>query len=163
MNPLTWWNGRQPREKLVLALGVAAVLLTGLFLLLEPLYEEHQYRSAEIPRLEDDLSWMQVQVVGLAGRKPGSMQGNLTVVSVVKVEKLIKLSKLSSYLSAMKPVNNGGVSLSFDRVPYTQFIDFIYSARSEFGPVISRLSMQPLQEEVGMILVKMELAGASQG
>ena len=163
MNPVTWWNERQPREKLVLALGVVAVLLTGLFLLLEPVYEEHQYRSAEIPRLEDDLFWMQAQSTSLEGSRKAPTSSPASSVTVVQVEKLIKLNKLSGYLGSMKPLGAGGVSLSFDKVPYGRFIDFIYSARAEFGPAISKVSLQPLQEEEGMISVSMELAGPGRG
>ncbi len=163
MKLASWLKAREPRERLVLALGIACIMLTGLFLALEPMYEEYKYRSREIPRLEADLGWMQSQLAAIKPGEDRASRTSINEVSVLSVEKLIGESKLPKYLSSMKPGNSGGVSLGFDKVPYTQFVEFIYAVRAEHGPVIRKVYIEPLHEEAGMITVKMELADKKQG
>ena len=125
------WQQRSAREKYGLFAVPAAVVAVVLFLLLEPLVDERRRLSAELPRLRDDLAWMESHVGQARQLNAPAVNGGTQAVSAARVEALLQEAGMRQQVSAMQPLPEPGLLLSFNEVDFADLLVFVSRLQDE--------------------------------
>lgn len=156
---LSWWQSRSPRERSALTLGVAAIFCTLVFLFINPVIKEKSRLNAEIPKLREDLAWMQAHMdeVKLLKKqdKPGSVSRYLTPAAV---ENVLRREGLLKQVSDLRPNDQKGVSISFSEVPYADLMDFLYELNTHHTVKVDYARVQKLSTIPGLVNVNLSLS-----
>ena len=100
---MKWWRQRSSRQKQALMVASASLSAVVLFLLLEPLVEERRRLSAELPRLREDLAWMEAHVDKAKKLSvPAATEGQQ--VSPAQVESLLQQTGIRQQVAGMQPL-----------------------------------------------------------
>lgn len=112
---------------MVAAAALSAVIL---FLVLEPLVDERHRLAAELPRLREDLAWMEAHADRAKKLSaPGVTAGQQ--VSPAQVETLLQETGIRQQVAAMQPMTGQGMQLSFDSVNFPDLLVFISRLQDE--------------------------------
>ena len=112
---------------MVASVSLSAVIL---FLLLEPLVEERRRLSAELPRLREDLAWMEAHVDKAKKLDvPAVTAGGQ--VSPAQVETLLQETGIRQQVAGMQPMAGQGMRLSFNSVNFANLLVFISRLQDE--------------------------------
>lgn len=119
------WQSLATREKSILLGGTTLLVLIVIYLLLEPELERRARMQNDIPRLREDLAWMQSQLPELQ-RLTGTNAGQPTgaPLSIALVEDLLRQSGIHDRVSELRPVD-GSVSLRFEEVSHAGLMQFL--------------------------------------
>jgi type II secretory pathway component PulM len=146
MNPVTaWWQGREPRERVMLALCGAALLLTGWFLLvLEPLQaRETRLTSALAAELELH-DWLERQrprvQAGAVRAVPERLPDGASLLATINAS--AAESGIAGSLSRVTPTTARGASLNFAAVPYADFMRWLLALDARYGARVERIRME---------------------
>lgn len=127
---MKWWRQRSSRQKQVLMVASASLSAVVLFLLLEPLVEERRRLSAELPRLREDLAWMEAHVDKAKKLSvPAATEGQQ--VSPAQVESLLQQTGIRQQVAGMQPLAGQGMQLSFNNVNFPDLLVFISRLQDE--------------------------------
>jgi general secretion pathway protein M len=112
-----WFNGLQPRERLIIAGGAILVLLTALYLFaLAPFYTAVAKRTDSVSQKRADLAWMRSvagEMQALAANQP--MMATPTDESlVVLVDRTAREAGLSSALTGQTPSGENGIRVRLE-------------------------------------------------
>lgn len=147
---------------MVLVLGILVIVGTVLFLLIEPVYRDHQRLRADLPRLEQDLAWMRQQLAqSKARQRPVNRNRPGQVVTAVTVEQSIEQAGLEEYVTELRPDDNGGVRIDFEKVSYLALTEYIYQLREQYGAMITMAKIQDLDKNPGMVDATLLLVSGS--
>jgi len=157
---ISWWQNLGLREKIMIGAGLIIVILTAVFLMLEPVSHERQRMAAEIPRLRDDVAWMkahinQVQVLHNASL---SMTGkDVTTLTPAIVENALRRSGLLNKVSDMRPEVGQGVNITFDEVSFESLMEFLLNLKIQNGAKVNLAKINRLQDKIGLVRASMTL------
>ena len=154
-----WWQQRARREKTVLCSGVLLVLCVCIWLILEPVMQQRERMLAELPKLEQDLTWMQAnveQVKHIRGGNNAATPGK-TTLSVALVEEIMRETGVHELVSELRPTSGQGVKIKFSKVAYPQLMDFLFRLKNRVQARVSLASISRLQDQAGMVEVSLSL------
>lgn len=139
------WQSLAVREKSVLLAGATILVLIVIYLLLEPALERRERLQSDIPRMRENLVWMQAQVPELQqllGTNAGRPSGE--PLSVALVEDLLRQSGIHEQVSELRPVDQS-VSLRFDDVSYSGLIQFLSALTSRTAARVGAAGIRRLE------------------
>lgn len=155
-----WWQGLAPRERSLLALGVAAILAAAVFLgVLEPLQQARDRHVAQLDGERStlarvrDLAAQAAQLRGSAA--PAAVADGTSLLFVVNAS--VQASGIQAQLERVDPNGADEVSLSFAVVPFDTLVRWLVSLRDARGVEASRLVIDPA-EDPGMVKANLTLA-----
>lgn len=125
--------------------GVAILILIVIYLLLEPALESRNRLQSDIPRMREDLVWMQAQVPELQqllGTNAGRPSGE--PLSVALIEDLLRQSGIHEQVSELRPVDQT-VSLRFDEVSYSGLMQFLSALTSRTAARVGAAGIRRLE------------------
>lgn len=152
------WQSLASREKSTLVSGVVLLLCTGIYLALEPALLRRGQLAADIPRLRDDVTWMQSQLPELEqlhGANNSSTAG--TPLSVALVEELLRQSGIYEQVTDLRPVQQS-VTIRFDKVVYAQLVEFLSAVRARAAARISLASIRRNPDHAGHVEASLTLS-----
>jgi len=155
-----WWQQRAPRERHVLAAGAALLLITIVYLLIEPVIQQRARMQAEMPRLQEDLAWMQQQVAAieqLRGSR-GTVNTATSGLTISLVEELLRESGVHAQVSDLRPGSAQSVVLRFNQVAYPQLMELLLKLRMRASARVSLASITRLQDQPGMVEASLTLS-----
>jgi type II secretory pathway component PulM len=155
-----WWQARAHRERTVLVSGVLLVLCVSIWLIMEPVIQQRHRMLAELPKLEQDLSWMQdnvEQVNRLRGGNNAATTGK-TALSVALVEEIMRDTGVHEQVSELRPTSGQGVMVKFSKVAYSQLMEFLFRLKDRAEVRVSLASISRLQDQAGMVEASLSLS-----
>lgn len=141
------WQSLAIREKSLLAMSAALLLCIFIFLALEPVMLRRQRLAGDIPRLRDDLAWMQSQLAELErlqGTNGTSSRADAPL-SVALVEQLLQQVDIYDQVSDLRPVQGQSVSIRFENVVYARLIEFLAALRTHAAARVSLASIRRIE------------------
>jgi len=159
----SWWRERVPREKIALGTGIAALLLLSLFLVLAPMVEEKRRLSGDIPRLRQELAWMQAHLGELRSLQARSSLEEARPVSPAMLEKALRQARLQDQVSELRPDGAGQVEMKFEQVPYRDLVHLLHRLRRESGAVVSTAMIRESEGNAGMVEAGLTFTSVKRG
>ncbi|MFP4615515.1 MAG: type II secretion system protein GspM [Thiohalorhabdus sp.] len=158
-----WWRDRPPRERVILAVGIAALLLVGAYLLIEPHLEERQRLAQEIPELREDLSWMRehlAEAKRLGGESgapdPDAGEGESSFGPAL-VEESLQGAELAEEVETLRSSGEEGVQVAFTRVAFPELVGWLGDLRQRSGAEVRTARIQRNGEQEGMVEAELTL------
>ncbi len=139
-----WWQGRQTRERRVLALGAALTVLMLLWALVwKPLVDHRVALSEGNQRLAADLALMRASADELRGRQPagedaGRNRAGRSLLALADAG--IREIGLAGSLRRIEPAGEGRVRLRLEAVPFDPIAQWLERLASEQGVRVAELS-----------------------
>ena len=138
---LNYWNNLNERERWMAAIGSLCVLLYLFYLLLySPLASSVQTRSKQLLEKKETLAWMQ-QV-----RQQPRNQKSVQVISNAKLLALIgnqlTANNFRQFTYQVQQTGTGDIQLSFDRVPYNQFLSWLWSLANDYSITLKQFIIE---------------------
>ena len=138
---LNYWNNLNERERWMAAIGSLCVLIYLFYLLLySPLASSVQTKSRQLLEKKEILAWMQ-QV-----RQQPRNQKTAQVISNAKLLALIgsqfRDNNFRQFPYQLQQTGTGDIQLSFDRVPYNQFLSWLWSLANDYSITLKQFSVE---------------------
>jgi len=155
MNLLNWWQERAVREKAVLAAAAIILLLTLIYLAFEPILQERQRLTAEIPLLREDLAWMQSQVSEIQQLNTPvtavTDSSTMPALTLAMVEQVLRQSGMEDQVSDLRPLAGQAISIGFNKVSYANLIDFLYQLQQRSNAIVSQARINRIDGSDGVV------------
>lgn len=135
LNARQWFMQRQPRERVVLAVGAAAILCALCYVLLfAPLGSAVTARAKRIEQKQNDLLWMQSVAPQLAAFSANPVMRNSSGESmVVLVANTASNSNVAAALTGQTPDGPNGVRVRFEGVPFDALVLWLGALQKDYG------------------------------
>jgi type II secretory pathway component PulM len=133
---LQWWRQRPAREQALLAVGAAALLVTGAYLAVEPVFREAARKRAEIPELRRDLRWMQRQVPEIRElrRQQGpSASGKGSGPVLPRIEQTARAQGIRDSVEELQGQGEAGARVQLSNVAFPALLDWLATLRERGG------------------------------
>ncbi|SDS69673.1 general secretion pathway protein M [Halopseudomonas xinjiangensis] len=149
----TWWAGLAPRERAILAAGLAVLVVLMLWLLVwEPIAKSRAELRAEVATLSAELGWME-QVADRVRRKASQGSDAASAAAGGSVLTLVEVAANASGIKAnierVQPEGQGA-RLWFDQVGFDRLIAWLGQLEQRHGLKISQLAVDA-RGEAGMV------------
>jgi general secretion pathway protein M len=125
----------QPRERIIIVVGVTLVLLTAIYSLgIAPLNKAVKDRHTRITQKQQDLAWMQ----GVAGQL-GALSAALPAAAsngeslVVVIANSASSGNLSAALTGQTPDGPNGVRVRFEGVQFDALVVWLGALQKDYG------------------------------
>lgn len=155
-----WWRLRTAREKQGLGVALSLLTATVLFLLIEPVADEHRRLSAELPELRDNLAWMRAHVDDVKRlRRPATMVGEEAErgVSPARVEEFLHAAGLQEQVHHMQPMTGHALVISFEDIVFGDLLEFISRLQDEGYGSVARARINKVEGRSGLVTAELTL------
>lgn len=116
----SYWAGLSERDRLVLSVGIVVVALYLLYMLIyAPLTNAVETRRKIWLEKQETLAWMKRQ----QGSKPSTKQANGPLLSLFS--SALKRASFAQFPYQLQQRGAEGIELSFDNVPYVDFLTWL--------------------------------------
>jgi general secretion pathway protein M len=137
----TYWANLNERERWIGGLGVACLLIYLFYLLIySPLNTAVTNGRQQLIEKKETLAWMKdVQHQISNNKKANSINRNklLTIIAAQLGNK-----PLQTFPYQLQQTSQGEIQLSFDEVPYSLFLKWLWALNQEYIIVINQLSAE---------------------
>jgi type II secretory pathway component PulM len=156
---LRWWRERMAREKLVLLAGAVILLLTTIYLVLEPVVQERERLQTEIPKLQEDLAWMQSHISDINRLRGvvGAATVPVQTLTLAVVEDALREAGLKEQTTDLRPAAGQGVQLVFDQVAFADLMELLSQLQRRIAARVSQARIDRLENMPGMVKANMSL------
>lgn len=140
-----WWQGLAARERRVVAIGGALVLLLLAWAFIwDPLASSRARLQAGVQQAEADLAWMREAVPRLAtsraqGGVIGADRAGRSLPALA--DGSLREAGLGAHLSRLEPLGEGRVGLWFDDIGFDPFIVWLESFAPRYGIRVEELTV----------------------
>lgn len=148
----------QPRERVIVAVGAALVLITAIYTLgLAPLYKAVNAREARVLQKQEDLAWMQSvapQLSALASQSPVTGNGESMVVLIANSA---QSGNVASALTGQTPDGPNGVRVRFEGVGFDALVLWLGTLQRSYGVSVREAEItraQPGQVNASLALTR---------
>ncbi len=144
-----WWDGLQPRERLMLGGGAVVLALLAVYLLLfEPVTKRQAALASSVAAKRAELAWMQDQAkTVVALRRTGQTlrsEDRRSLLAVVD-SSLIR-AKLKPQLQRMEPDGNDAVKLWFGATNFDDLMLWLDALDQQSGLQVASLRLKPIDQ-----------------
>jgi len=161
MNLVNWWQERAIREKAVLVSAGIILLLTLIYLAFEPILQERQRLTDEIPLLREDLSWMQSQVDEIQRLTNPAVATNdnsvAPTLTLAMIEQVLRQSGMEDQVTDLRPLTGQAISIGFNQVSYANLIEFLYQLQQRSNAVVSQARINRIEGRDGIVDANLSL------
>jgi len=135
LNGRQWFMQRQPRERVILAIGAAAVLCALCYVLLfAPLSSAVTAREKRIEQKQNDLLWMQSVAPQLTAFNANPAMRNSSGESmVVLVANTASSGNVAAALTGQTPDGPNGVRVRFEGVQFDALVVWLGALQKDYG------------------------------
>jgi general secretion pathway protein M len=140
-----WWQGLQTRERWLLGIGGFAVLATVYFLLvLEPLAAREQRLAKALAAEHETQAWL-AQQRPLVGQAPIAaarerLPDGASLLAAINGS--AGESGVAAQLKRVTPAAERGANLSFEAVPYANFMRWLLALEAQYGASVERVRIE---------------------
>ena len=142
-----WFEGLEPRERLLVSAGAVFLVLFFVYVLLwAPFAERHARLRETVERQQADLAWMRgaaAQVQALRRSVPGGGRGlgGRSLLSVV--DQSARAGGLGSGIKRIEPDGSRGVKIWLENVSFDQMILWLGKLSRQYQVEVASVSIEP--------------------
>lgn len=141
-----WWYNLAARERIYLGSGAIVVALMLFYaMVVDPIFTTVGNLGREVPRLQEDLQWMQQTAVKIReqeGKRPrGAGRGSRSLLATV--DQAVNNVGSKSAVQRMEPEGRDGVKLWFKGVGFDPLLAIFGELQENEGIVVTSLSVTP--------------------
>jgi type II secretory pathway component PulM len=162
MNPATWWNERNPREQLILALAATILVFLLMYLALEPVLQERSRMQDSLPQLRTDLLWMKQNAAKLKSLQPGAgsnASNTAAKVSLSVVQSLVNELSLQGRLKDLGQGPGQSIRIQFEEITFPELMNFLYRIKSTTAANINSAEISSAGDQQGVVHASIVLGG----
>lgn len=136
-----YWNNLNVRERWMAAIGSFCALFYLFYLLIySPLVSAVSNKSKQLIEKQETLAWMQ-QV-----RQQPKNQKKTQVITNAKLLALIGNQLTNNafrhFTYQLQQTGSGDIQLSYDRIPYNQFLSWLWSLSNDYAITLKQLTVE---------------------
>lgn len=155
-----YWQNLNDREKLIVVLGVSALLLYMYYIFLyQPLKTNTELQTKQLVEKTQLLQWMKTLDPQQNKRNKNKTSVDNTQLLTIVAEELQK-STLAKFTSQLQQTNTGDIQISFDLVPYNQFMIWLLKLNNNYTVLIKQFNSEK-REKPGLAHVLVILSASS--
>ncbi|MBI3898578.1 MAG: type II secretion system protein M [Gammaproteobacteria bacterium] len=156
-----YWRGLSARERLLVGIGGGvAVILLFYVLLLAPLQKDLNRLRVEVPRAQEQLTWMRTQanrIQQLRAATPAAVPGG-SLLSFV--EQSAQSYGVQQNMKRMEPQGANAVSVALDGVTFNNLLSWLSHLHKQGGVRVDNGSLEP-QSAPGVVNARLVLRVAN--
>ena len=148
------------REKYLIGTGAIVVIITIIFLMVEPVIHERHSMVAQIPQLREDLAWMKRHLNELQQLRDAGMPvatEKITNLTPMVVEDALRHVGLLSVVTGLKPGKQHGIEINFEKVEYEALIEFLFDLKEHSNARVSLARIVKMENAPGMVSATISL------
>lgn len=152
-----------PRERVLLVVGGAAVLLTSIYLgLIEPAVNAHASRIAALASSRAIATQLEsaAAAVAAAGPKSGAGQMGRGMSLLAAIDQSTRGGVLTKPPERMQPEGEREVRVWFDDVPFDSLVRWVALLQTQYGVTVQMLDIEA-QPGTGLVDARLSLTRAS--
>ena len=119
-----WFEGLQPRERVIIVAGAVLILLVAIYLLaLAPFYKAVAERAQRVTQKEGDLAWMRSvagELQALNASNPGRVTSGESLV--VLIDRAARECGLASALTGQTPNGESGIRVRLEAAEFDKLM-----------------------------------------
>jgi general secretion pathway protein M len=153
-----WWNGHQPRERLILGAGGMMLVIALFFLAVwEPLHQARQRGELALEQSRKMATRLEAiaSEVERARGAGGAAAANRSLSLLAAVDKASKLPDLGKAPSRIQPEGEKEVKVWFDEVPFDALMQWMQVLQTQYGLNVSAAEIERKNE--GLVSVRLSL------
>jgi general secretion pathway protein M len=145
---MNFWNNLQPRERVMLAGGAAALLLLlGYALLVEPYFTAMERMRQDVAAQRETLVWMRQAAAEAKALRGGATKrvaatGGQSLLALA--DTTAKASGLAAALKRVQPDGQRSVRVWLEQAPFDAMMQWLDTLGREHGVQVTGLVVEPL-------------------
>lgn len=158
-----WLESLEPRERLLLAIGAAAVVLFLVFVLvLLPLRANYHKLQTSVAEQRDTVQWMQqsarqVRQLQASGGAASQNLGGRSLLAVT--DSTARAGGLGAALKRIEPEGGTGVRVWLDGAPFDELVKWLGTLNTSHGVDVANATMER-SESAGRVDARLTLQAA---
>lgn len=157
-----WWRALTRRERLLIAGGLALVLLlSGYLLVWEPWQQRLQTLRGNVAALRQDLAWMRraaSRLQQIETTAPTGSDAESGVSLATRVDRLARTAGLGEALRRVEPQSDGSLQLWLDDAAFSTLLRWLSELRSHHGIAIGQAEFS--RRDGDRVNARLKLSGA---
>jgi len=154
-----WWQGLQTRERGLLLIGGLAVLVTLYFLaVIEPLATREARLRKALAAERDTQGWLEQQRPLLGAAPQAAARERLPdgASLLAAINDSAAASGVAAQLTRVTPAAERGANLSFEAVPYANFMRWLLALEARYGAAVERVRLEQ-SPQAGAVNVELSI------
>jgi general secretion pathway protein M len=153
-----WLYGLQPREKLYLLGGVAALTLLVVYLSLwQPLSSSVARLNETSIQQQKDIAWMQAASSSIGQLQQNSQRRGANRSMLSAVDQAINTANLKAGLERMEPDGQNSVKLWLTKSPFDEIVAMLGQLEQTQGIAVQTLAMTTSADGAGLVEARITL------
>ncbi len=140
-----WLAGLSPRERIMVQLTAALLLLFLLYLLvIEPLQLGYARYQKRVTQAQQTLLWMQdavQEVKQLSASKTENLTGERQFLPGL-IDRSVRKAGLASMMKRIQPEGEGGVRIWFEQVGFDNFVRWLAELEQQHGLQVNEINIE---------------------
>ncbi len=157
-----WWINLSLREKQIVSLGGAAVILFLLYLIIwSPLLNKNEHLRSQIKQDRTLLNWMQEaeQRMQTVTKSPHPQKVATTASVLGVVQHQVNQSPFAKQLGQLRQTEGNAVQITFPKVAFDQLIEWLTQLGEQNDIIVAQIAVKP-SETPGVVAADIVLKAA---
>lgn len=138
---MNYWNNLNERERWIAAMGFIATLFYLIYLLIyDPLTTSIHQKTKLLTEQEQTLAWMQTVRTQPSGNQSVKTISGSQLLTLIATELSTPLFK--KFPHQLQQTNQGEIELTFDKVPYPAFLNWLWGLGNHYSIFIKQLTIE---------------------
>jgi general secretion pathway protein M len=152
-----YWRSRSPREQILVATALVALLLTSIYhLYWKPMTVSVNHLKSEIPVAQTQLTEMRIQAL----KSPRPVTPRLSGGLLPALEKSLETHGIRDKLGSMEPGGDTTAKLTLEQIEYTHLVKWLLNLSRQFGIKVESTTISAT-DVTGIVTARITLSSGS--
>lgn len=153
---INYWQQWNERERLMVVIATLCVLIYGFYLgIYAPLTNAVTAKTKQLTEKQETLHWMQRAAQQARPKKAPQSISNSKLLSIIATE--LGTNHLKPFPYQMQQTASGDIQLSFEQVPYTAALQWLWSLNENYQLKLKQLRIDK-SDTAGVVKLAVVLA-----
>lgn len=157
---LSWWYGRNARERRALCVGAAVAASFIAYATLAPFAGERSRLIEELPQLREDLSVMRAQLAEIE-LLSSKVQAGPEIMDAASIRELLAAQSRDAGAPRLTEQTGGVLTFDYEVVDYGQLIDILTAIENRHRGAVVAARVTALDEGASRVSANVSVAVAS--
>ncbi|MCX7117056.1 MAG: type II secretion system protein M [Legionellales bacterium] len=137
----TYWDQLNERERWALGIGVVITVLYVFYLwIYAPLTRAVAYQQQQLLIKQETLIWMQKARLQFQPKKVVKTVSSSQLLTILAIQ--LNATSFKSYAYQLQQTGSHDIQLSFDKVPYNEFLLWLHKLSETYAVTIKQMTIQ---------------------
>ncbi|WP_242604586.1 type II secretion system protein GspM [Legionella fairfieldensis] len=138
---ITYWNNLNERERIIVSIGIACVLIYLFYLLVyHPLINTVHFKSAQLKEKQATLLWMQQIREQSKNEKTTQPITNTRLLALIGNQ--LTQNNLKQFPYQLEQTGSGDIQLSYARVPFNPFLFWLWNLNKDYAITLKQYTSE---------------------